>query len=155
EKVHGIVDALLGTGFEGAPRDPLDQVIEAINAARAPAIAADVPSGVNASTGEVEGAAVRAIATVTFHRAKPGLRSHPGKAHAGALTVVDIGIPRDAPAQPRVGLVGARVLREIPHRGADSTKFSSGNVFILGGSRGLTGAPSMSALAAMRAGAGY
>jgi ADP-dependent NAD(P)H-hydrate dehydratase / NAD(P)H-hydrate epimerase len=155
EKAHGVVDALLGTGFEGAPRDPVDQVIEAINAARAPVIAADVPSGVNASTGEVEGAAVRASATVTFHRAKPGLWMHPGKAHAGALTVVDIGIPRDAPAEPRVGLIGARVLREVPHRDAASTKFSSGNVFILGGSRGLTGAPSMAALAAMRAGAGY
>jgi hydroxyethylthiazole kinase-like uncharacterized protein yjeF len=155
DKAHGIVDALLGTGFEGAPRDPLDQVIEAINAARAPAIAADVPSGVNASTGEIEGVAVRAAATVSFHRAKPGLWIHPGKAHAGALTVVDIGIPRDAPGEARVGLIGARVLREVPHREAASTKFSSGNVFILGGSRGLTGAPSMAALAAMRAGAGY
>jgi NAD(P)H-hydrate epimerase len=155
DKAHGIVDALLGTGFEGAPRDPLDQVIEAINAARAPVVAADVPSGVNASTGEVEGAAVRAAATVTFHRAKPGLWIHPGKEHAGALTVVDIGVPRDAPAEPRVGLIGARVLREVPHRDAASTKFSSGNVFIIGGSRGLTGAPSMAALAAMRAGAGY
>ena len=54
-----------------------------------------MPSGVNASTGEVEGAAVRAAATVSFHRAKPGLWIHPGKAHAGALTVVDIGIPRE------------------------------------------------------------
>src|SRR3954470_15511690 len=155
DEAHGIVDALLGTGVEGAPRAPLDQVIEAIDAARAPVIAADVPSGVNASTGGVEGAAVHAAATVTFHRAKPGLWIHPGKAHAGALTVVDIGIPRDAPVEPRVGLVGARVLREVPHREAASTKFSSGNVFILGGSRGLTGAPSMAALAAMRAGAGY
>jgi len=155
DKAHGIVDALLGTGFEGAPRDPLDKVIEAINAARAPAIAADVPSGVNASTGEIEGVAVNAAATVSFHRAKPGLWIHPGKAHTGTLTVVDIGIPRDAPGQARVGLIGARVLRDVPHRGADSTKFSSGNVFIIGGSRGLTGAPSMSALAAMRAGAGY
>jgi NAD(P)H-hydrate epimerase len=155
DKAHGIVDALLGTGFEGAPRDPLDKVIEAINAARAPAIAADVPSGVNASTGEIEGDAVRAAATVSFHRAKPGLWIHPGKAHAGALTVVDIGIPRDAPGEARVGLIGARVLRDVPHRAADSTKFSSGNVFIIGGSRGLTGAPSMAALAAMRAGAGY
>jgi NAD(P)H-hydrate epimerase len=145
----------LGTGFEGAPRDPLDKVIEAINAARAPVVATDVPSGVNASTGEIAGAAVRAAATVSFHSAKPGLWIHPGKAHAGALTVVDIGIPRGAPGQARVGLVGARVLREVPRRGPDSTKFSSGNVFIIGGSRGLTGAPSMSALAAMRAGAGY
>jgi ADP-dependent NAD(P)H-hydrate dehydratase / NAD(P)H-hydrate epimerase len=155
DKAQGIVDALLGTGFSGAPRDPLDGVIEAINAARAPVVAADVPSGVDASTGEVEGVAVRAVATATFHRAKPGLWIHPGKEHAGAVTVLDIGIPRGAPGDPRLGLIGAGVLREVPRRGAASTKFSSGNAFIIGGSRGLTGAPSMAALAAMRTGAGY
>ena len=58
--VHVIVDALLGTGFEGAPREPADAVIAAVNAAKARVVAADVPSGVNASTGEVEGEAVRA-----------------------------------------------------------------------------------------------
>jgi NAD(P)H-hydrate epimerase len=155
DKAQGIVDALLGTGFSGAPRDPLDTVIEAINGSRAPVVAADVPSGVNATSGEVEGAAVRALATATFHRAKPGLWIHPGKDHAGKVTVLDIGIPRGAPGDPRVGLTGAGVLREVPRRETASTKFSSGNVFIIGGSRGLTGAPSMAALAAMRAGAGY
>ena len=72
QKAHVIVDAVLGTGFEGAPRDPADAVILAINSARARVIAADVPSGVNASTGEVAGSAVRALATATFHQAKPG-----------------------------------------------------------------------------------
>ena len=62
-----VVDAMLGTGFEGAPRAPLDAAIEAVNAAGAPVVAVDVPSGVNASTGEVEGACVRADVTVTFH----------------------------------------------------------------------------------------
>jgi hydroxyethylthiazole kinase-like uncharacterized protein yjeF len=155
EKAHAIVDAVLGTGFEGSPRDPADAVILAINAARARVIAADVPSGVNASTGEIEGSAVRAVATATFHQAKPGLWIHPGKAHAGAVEVVDIGIPTGAPGEAEIGLIGGGVLFEMPRRTADSTKFSSGNVFIIGGSHGLTGAPSMSALAAMRAGAGY
>ena len=155
EKAHAIVDAVLGTGFEGSPRDPADAVILAINAARARVIAADVPSGVNASTGEVEGSAVRAVATATFHQAKPGLWIHPGKAHAGVVEVVDIGIPTGAPGEAEIGLIGGGVLFEMPRRTADSTKFSSGNVFIIGGSHGLTGAPSMSALAAMRAGAGY
>jgi NAD(P)H-hydrate epimerase len=118
-------------------------------------IAADVPSGVNASTGEVEGSAVRAVATATFHQAKPGLWIHPGKAHAGVVEVVDIGIPTGAPGEAEIGLIGGGVLFEMPRRTADSTKFSSGNVFIIGGSHGLTGAPSMAALAAMRAGAGY
>ena len=155
EKAHAIVDAVLGTGFEGAPRDPADAVILAINAARARVIAADVPSGVNASTGEVEGSAVRAVATATFHQAKPGLWIHPGKAHAGVVEVVDIGIPAGAPGEAEIGLIGGGVLFDMPRRTADSTKFSSGNVFIIGGSHGLTGAPSMAALAAMRAGAGY
>jgi len=155
EKAHAIVDAVLGTGFEGVPRDPADAVILAINAARARVIAADVPSGVNASTGEVEGSAVRAVATATFHQAKPGLWIHPGKAHAGVVEVVDIGIPTGAPGEALIGLIGGGVLFEMPRRTADSTKFSSGNVFIIGGSHGLTGAPSMSALAAMRTGAGY
>jgi NAD(P)H-hydrate epimerase len=154
-RAHVIVDALLGTGFEGAPREPADAAIEAMNDAKAPVVAADVPSGVNASTGEVEGAAVRAVATATFHRGKPGLWVHPGKAHAGVVHMVDIGIPRGGPAKPEHGLIGPGVLDGMPRRESASTKFSSGNVFILGGSSGLTGAPSMAALAAMRAGAGY
>jgi hydroxyethylthiazole kinase-like uncharacterized protein yjeF len=155
EKAHAIVDAVLGTGFQGAPRDPADAVILAINAARARVIAADVPSGVNGSSGEVEGSAVRAVATATFHQAKPGLWVHPGKAHAGVVEVIDIGIPSGAPGEAEVGLIGGGVLFEMPRRTPESTKFSSGNVFIIGGSHGLTGAPSMAALAAMRAGAGY
>ena len=141
EKAHAIVDAVLGTGFEGAPRDPADAVILAINAARARVIAADVPSGVNAGTGEVEGSAVRAIATATFHQAKPGLWIRPGKAHAGVVEVIDIGIPSGAPGEAEIGLIGGGVLFDMPRRTAESTKFSSGNVFIIGGSHGLTGAP--------------
>jgi ADP-dependent NAD(P)H-hydrate dehydratase / NAD(P)H-hydrate epimerase len=152
---HGIVDALLGTGTTGAPRDPAGAVIEAINAAAAPCVAADVPSGVDASTGEVAGAAVRAVATATFHLAKPGLWIRPGKAHAGEVRVIDIGTPSGAPVSPEIGLIGAGVLAAVPRRGADSTKFTSGNVFVIGGSTGLTGAPTMAAQAAMRSGAGY
>jgi NAD(P)H-hydrate epimerase len=150
-----LVDALLGTGSTGAPRDPAGAVIEAMNAAAAPVVAADVPSGVDASTGEVAGAAVRAVATVTFHRAKPGLWIHPGKAHAGAVEVVGIGVPPGEPGEPEIGLIGDGVLGALPRRMPDSTKFTSGNVFVIGGSTGLTGAPTMAALAAMRSGAGY
>ena len=153
EGAAGLVDALLGTGATGPAREPA--VIEAINAAGAPVVAADVPSGVNASTGEIEGAAVQAVATATFHRAKPGLWIHPGKAHAGTVEVIDIGIPAGAPAEPRIGLIGGGVLDGMPRRTAESTKFSSGNVVVIGGSSGLTGAPTMAATAAIRAGAGY
>jgi len=154
-KAHGLVDALLGTGSAGAPKDPVAGVIEALGHAAGKVIAADVPSGVDASTGEVAGAAVRAVATATFHAAKPGLWIAPGKEHAGAVTVVPIGIPSGAPNDADIGLIGPGVLSELPRREPGSTKFSSGNVVVIGGSRGLTGAPAMAALAAMRAGAGY
>jgi len=155
DAAHAIVDALLGTGTTGAPREPAAGVIEAINAAGAPVVAADVPSGVDASTGEVAGPAVRAAATATFHRAKPGLWIDPGKTHAGDVHVIDIGIPRGGPAKPEIGLIDDAVLDDMPRRTAGSTKFSSGTVVVIGGSTGLTGAPTMSALAAMRSGAGY
>jgi ADP-dependent NAD(P)H-hydrate dehydratase / NAD(P)H-hydrate epimerase len=153
DRAGGVVDALLGTGATGPPRDP--EVIEAMNRAGAPVVAADVPSGVDASTGEVAGPAVRAVATATFHLAKPGLWINPGKAHAGDVEVIAIGIPPGAPAEPDIGLISHGVLADMPRRTPESTKFSSGNVFVIGGSSGLTGAPTMAALAAMRAGAGY
>jgi NAD(P)H-hydrate epimerase len=151
----GLVDALLGTGSTGAPRGRMAGAIEAMDDAPGAVIAADVPSGVDASTGEVAGAAVHAAATATFHAAKPGLWIAPGKRYAGEVTVVDIGIPPGAPGEPEAGLIRPEVLQGLPGRGASSTKFSSGNVVVVGGSRGLTGAPTMAALAATRAGAGY
>jgi hydroxyethylthiazole kinase-like uncharacterized protein yjeF len=150
-----LVDALLGTGFSHEPRGATAEAIEAINAARAPVVAIDVPSGVDASSGVVSGVAVRAAVTVTFHAAKPGLWIAPGKSYAGEVEVIDIGIPRDAPVGATIGLIAPAILSELPRRGADSTKFSSGHVIVTGGSRGLTGAPMMCALASMRAGAGY
>jgi NAD(P)H-hydrate epimerase len=150
-----IVDAIFGTGFEGAPRGPAAAAIEAINAAEAPVVAADIPSGVDASTGEVEGAAVEAAITVTLHAAKLGHWIAPGKRRCGELRVAPIGIPDDAPGEPAGGLIAERVLELAPRRGPDSTKFSSGEVLIAGGSRGLTGSVCLAAEAAARAGAGY
>ncbi|MGE5636269.1 MAG: NAD(P)H-hydrate epimerase, partial [Nocardioidaceae bacterium] len=150
-----IVDALLGTGFEGSPREPAAGAIAAINAEDAPVVACDVPSGVNASTGEIEGEAVRAAATATFHGSKVGLHVAPGAFHAGRVDVVEIGIPRGAPGAGSAGLISERVLALYPRRTREGTKFSSGVVVVAGGSVGLTGAPAMAALSAARAGAGY
>jgi ADP-dependent NAD(P)H-hydrate dehydratase / NAD(P)H-hydrate epimerase len=152
----GIIDAILGTGFAGEPRGSAASTIEAINSvADATVIACDVPSGVDASTGEIAGVAVRARATVTFHAGKPGLWIAPGKSHAGRVQVIDIGIPDGGPGDPQIGLLAASVTDGIPRRGADSTKFAAGSALVCGGSTGLTGAPCLSAEAAMRAGAGY
>jgi NAD(P)H-hydrate epimerase len=152
-----ILDAILGTGFAGEPRDPARAAIEAINRASdgATIVACDVPSGVDGSTGEVAGPAVRAAATATFHAGKPGLWIAPGKAHAGEVTVIDIGIPEAAPVRTDIGLIEDGVLSLIPRRGRDSTKFAAGSVLVCGGSLGLTGAPCLASEAAMRAGAGY
>ena len=150
-----IVDAMLGTGFSGSPRDPVAAAITAITGAEAFVVAADVPSGVDAATGAVAGEAVRATITATFHAAMPGLWIAPGKAHAGEVVVVDIGIPDGGPVEPWAGLLDAGVLATYPRRGAQSTKFASGHVLVAGGARGLTGAPCLASMAAMRAGAGY
>jgi ADP-dependent NAD(P)H-hydrate dehydratase / NAD(P)H-hydrate epimerase len=153
-----VVDALLGTGFTGSPRPPVDAAIEAINSAHATVIAVDVPSGVDASSGEVEGACVHADLTVTFHGPKVGLWIAPGKTHAGRVEVVDIGIPPQGegrPAAPESGLIEPSVLGALRRRRPDGNKFESGTVLVVGGSTGLTGAACLAAEAAMRAGAGW
>ncbi len=150
-----IVDAIFGTGFSGAPRAPADGAIEAINRCEVGVVAADIPSGVDASSGEVAGAAVQAEITVSFHAAKLGHWIAPGRAYTGDLRVAEIGIPAGAPGEPAAGVIGDEVLGLAPRRRPNSTKFDSGEVVVVGGSRGLTGAVCMAAEAAIRAGAGY
>ena len=150
-----VVDAMLGTGFEGSPREPVAGAIAAVNDCDAPVVACDVPSGVNASTGEIEGDAVRADATATFHGPKIGLKVAPGTFHSGRVEVIEIGIPRGAPGGSRAGLISERVLALVPHRSRDGSKFNSGTVVVAGGAAGYTGAPCMTALGAQRTGAGY
>ncbi len=151
------VDALLGTGFQGAPRGAVAEAIEALEAWDGAVVAADVPSGVDASTGEVAGPAVHAVATATFAAPKPGLYIEPGRAHAGGVRVIDIGIPAVAPVDPPdVGVIDDdALLALVPRRQAGWTKFTSGHVLVAGGARGLTGAPCLAAEAAQRTGAGY
>jgi NAD(P)H-hydrate epimerase len=98
---------------------------------------------------------VRADATATFHAAKPGLWITPGKQAAGEVRVVDIGIPEGAPSWPSIGLIRAAAAQVAPRRGPEATKFTEGAVLVVGGSAGLTGAPSMACEAAARTGAGY
>ena len=150
-----VVDAIFGTGFSGEPREPAVAAIAAIDGCGAPVVACDVASGVDASSGEVEGAAVEADLTVTFHAAKLGHRIAPGKWHSGVLIVAPIGIPDGAPGEAAGGEIATSVLAMAPRRGPRSTKFSSGQVTIAGGSRGLTGAVRMTSQAAIRTGAGY
>ena len=150
-----VIDAIFGTGFDGEPRDTAKDAIEAIAVFDGTVVAADIASGVDASTGEAARVSVVANATVTFATAKPGHWIAPGKQAAGERIVVDIGIPAGAPVAPDAGLLTERVHALVPGRDAPGTKFSSGHVVVAGGSRGMTGAACLAAEAAMRAGAGY
>jgi NAD(P)H-hydrate epimerase len=147
-----IVDALLGTGMTGAPREDTARVIEQINGAGVPVVAVDIPSGVNASTGEVVGPAVRADVTVTMHGRKVGLAVAPGRFLAGEVVVADIGIEA---AETANALVTPAILDEVPRRSPRDNKYTSGHVLVVGGSRGMTGAAALAARAAFRADAGY
>jgi ADP-dependent NAD(P)H-hydrate dehydratase / NAD(P)H-hydrate epimerase len=149
---HVIVDALLGIGLREAPREEAARMIGRINASGRHVVAVDVPSGVDASTGEVPGAAVRADVTVTFGAAKVGHAVAPGRFHAGSVHVAPIGL---AVGEHEHALVPAIVLEEVPRKTRSSTKYRAGSVLVVGGSRGLTGAPMLAALAAFRADAGY
>ena len=150
-----IIDAIFGTGFAGDPREPSARAIAAINAADAPVVACDIPSGVDAASGEVGASCVDAALTVSFHAAKLGHRIAPGKWRCGELVVAPIGIPPGAPQPPAAGAINERALALPPRRGPESTKFASGEVVVVGGSRGMTGAVCMASTAAIRAGAGY
>src|SRR5579862_6501821 len=152
ERPDLIVDALLGTGMKGAPREEASAVIERINAAGVPVVAVDIPSGIDASTGEVAGAAVRAAMTVTMHGPKVGLVVAPGRFLAGEVVVADIGLE---PAETENRLVTPAILDEVPRRSAGDNKYTAGHVVVVGGSRGMTGAPALASRAALRADAGY
>jgi NAD(P)H-hydrate epimerase len=147
-----IVDALLGIGLKEAPREDVARMIEVINATGKPVVAVDVPSGVNASTGEVEGAAIRAELTVTFETLKVGLVVAPGRYQAGEVHVVPIGLGEVAHEH---ALLDATVLDRLPRKTERSTKYRAGHVLVVGGSPGLTGAPALAAMAAFRSDAGY
>jgi len=89
-----LIDALFGTGLTRELRSPWSELVEAMNAARVPICAVDVPSGLDADTGQVLGAAVRAVSTVSFVAPKLGFTRGVGPQHCGEIRVAEIGIPR-------------------------------------------------------------
>jgi len=99
-----VVDAMLGTGLAGAVREPFLSSIKAVNAAGRPVLAIDIPSGLDANTGEVLGDCVRAARTATFALPKIGFARGRGHEMAGEVTVVDLGVPAEILAR----LVGRR-----------------------------------------------
>jgi hydroxyethylthiazole kinase-like uncharacterized protein yjeF len=149
-----LVDALLGTGTRGAPRAPLDAMVAWAASWPGPVVALDVPSGVDADSGHVEGACIDADLTVTYHGDKPGLHVSPGRTHAGEVVSIDIGIPSGIRTEPLAWLAGPSVAAQIPAKAAAGEKYGAGSVLVVAGAPGLTGAGVLCAQAGLRAGAG-
>jgi ADP-dependent NAD(P)H-hydrate dehydratase / NAD(P)H-hydrate epimerase len=153
-----IVDGLLGTGSSGALNEPYRTWVNEINIASREVVAVDIPTGIDPSTGMVPGPAVTATATVTMAAPKVGMLLYPAASYVGELWVAHIGIPPSILAD-----VGGRyhVMTKqqfffwLPRRSRQADKRSAGEVVVIGGSRQYVGAPLLTALGAMRAGAGY
>jgi NAD(P)H-hydrate epimerase len=148
-----VIDAMLGTGVSGAPKPPFEAAIRAIGASLLPVVALDIPSGVDASDGTIEGDAIRADLTVTFHAPKIGLAIAPGRFHAGRVKAIDIGIPHQVEEPSRQGLATPALLSMIPPRSRSGSKYDA-TVAVIGGSVGMAGAVALTARGAMRGGAG-
>jgi NAD(P)H-hydrate epimerase len=157
-RIDGIVDAIFGTGFSGKVKPPLLSLVEWINKQSVPVFSVDIPSGLNATTGVVENIAVHAHHTITFGLRKSGLLLNSGKELSGSVVVADIGIPKsvtESKTLSRTFLVdSADVRAELPRRPLTAHKYSVGKVFVIAGSKGLTGAAALCATSALRAGAG-
>jgi len=147
-----LIDALFGTGFKGEPRPDAARLIEQINGAGVPVVAVDLPSGVDADTGEIEGTAVRADVTVTMHGRKVGLEVAPGRFNAGDVVVADIGLDHRDTTH---GVVTRDLLSLVPPKLPSDTKYTAGALLVVGGAPGMTGAVILTATAAFRADAGY
>lgn len=152
-----VVDALLGTGSRGEPRGPIGAAVSALAAADRPTLAVDIPSGLDADIGQLAENHVRAVETVTFGLPKIGLASFPGRTAAGRISVADISLPLPLLRQDALGVEWIdreRALPLWPPRSATAHKGEAGRLFILAGSAGMTGAATLTGLAALRAGAG-
>jgi hydroxyethylthiazole kinase-like uncharacterized protein yjeF len=152
-----VIDALFGAGLDREVAGPAAALVAAMNAARAPVLAVDLPSGLHADTGRVLGAAVEAAATVTFFRKKPGHLIYPGRALCGRLILAEIGIPATLLAElgPRAFENGPALWRHaLRPPTPEDHKFRRGHALVVSGPMSRTGAARLAAGAALRAGAG-
>ncbi|MBR3952550.1 MAG: NAD(P)H-hydrate dehydratase [Oscillospiraceae bacterium] len=152
-----IIDAMFGTGFSGEFREPYNEIAEMINSALSVRISLDIPSGINAETGLAAKNSVKANFTVAFEAAKPGHILLPGKEFCGKTEVVDIGIPHEVRAQVEQNCFAATedmVFSSIRRRPRFCNKGTFGKLLCITGSSNFPGAAVLSALGAMRSGAG-
>ncbi|MEV1008035.1 NAD(P)H-hydrate dehydratase [Streptomyces sp. NPDC049881] len=150
-----VVDGITGIGGHGGLREDAARLVARVAAAGTPVLAVDLPSGVEADTGEVRGDAVRATVTVTFGTYKPGLLIDPGREYAGEVRLVDIGLGPHLPPEPAVeALGGAEAAALLPRPSAESDKYRRGVVGVVAGSAHYPGAAVLAVGGALRGGAG-
>ncbi len=155
EKSPLVIDALFGFGFRGKLGGKLAKIVEEINNSKATVYSADIPSGVEAGSGKVNGPACRAKVTVTFSLPKIGLYLWPGSDFAGEVRVKEV-----VPPEFLEGAKGIEVLTPVeakkllPSRSKEANKWSVGGVLVLAGSEGMTGAAILTVRGAQKAGAG-
>ena len=150
-----ILDGLLGIGGRGGLREPFATLAQLAVNSSGTIVAVDLPSGIDANTGTVDGPAVRADVTVTFGALKPGLLIDPGAMHAGVVEFVDIGLKPHLPNTPDTQAAQHRdIARMLPHPGPESDKYRRGVLGLLAGSDQFTGAALLAAGGAVRGGAG-
>ncbi|UCH23742.1 MAG: NAD(P)H-hydrate dehydratase [Deltaproteobacteria bacterium] len=151
------IDAILGTGLNSEVKGYYKGVIDFINDSRKPVFAVDIPSGLNSDTGQSCGIAIKAQVTATFAFAKTGHTLFPGASYTGKLEIIDIGIPPHIAAKvgPKQYLLTPDLVRSVYEpRLPDIHKGNTGHLLVVSGSPGKTGAAAMTAMSAMRAGAG-
>jgi hydroxyethylthiazole kinase-like uncharacterized protein yjeF len=157
EKADLLVDALLGTGSQGVPRETLARMIAAVNDTGKPVYALDLPSGIGVDTGQVNGVAVKATITIAFGLPQPGLLVYPGAEYAGKVVVAAMGFPPPLLTSAQLNLnylTRSEACALLPRRKPTAHKGSNGHLLIIGGSPGMTGAVSLAARAALRSGSG-
>ncbi|MFF0713524.1 NAD(P)H-hydrate dehydratase [Streptomyces bauhiniae] len=153
ERADLVVDGVVGIGGKGGLRPEAARLAQAAERARAAIVAVDLPSGVDADTGEVSGAAVRADLTVTFGAYKPGLLIDPGREYAGTVRLIEIGL--ELPPDPVLeALQHEDVARLLPRPDAESDKYRRGVLGIAAGSARYPGAAVLAVSGALRGGAG-
>lgn len=148
------LDGILGTGVTGAPREPQAALIETINRSGIPVVSVDGPSGVDFTTGAVEGACVRAVLTVALGWPNLGLLRHPARTYCGRIEAVEIGFPPPSAPMGARAITGRWVAQGLISRSPDDHKGRVGYLALVAGGEGMAGAAVLGARAALRGGVG-
>ena len=152
-----VVDAIFGTGLKREITNIYKEVIESINMSKSHIVSVDIPSGIDGETGKVQGVAVLADKTITFVLPKKGLYLYPALLYTGDVKVVDIGMPPKVIEESETNMYSieeSEMKKLVPKRSMRSNKGTYGKVLVIGGSRGMSGAVTLTSLAAYKSGCG-